>query len=162
MRSAAARACTIFRSTRPSANPFAGTLIQAAQAAERKDDTGGTVVGLAFSGGGTRAAAFSYGVLKQLERTPTPHIGGHDLLDHVGIVSGVSGGSIIAAYYGLKGRAALADFREQFLTQDLMAELNTSVNLLNVSRALGGGVNTDNRLRDWFNAHLYHDATFSA
>ncbi len=145
-----------------SANPFAGTLIQAAQAAERKDDTGGTVVGLAFSGGGTRAAAFSYGVLKQLERTPTPHIGGHDLLDHVGIVSGVSGGSIIAAYYGLKGRAALADFREQFLTQDLMAELNTSVNLLNVSRALGGGVNTDNRLRDWFNAHLFHDATFSA
>ncbi len=138
--------------------------IQAAQAAERKDshDTGGTVVGLAFSGGGTRAAAFAYGVLKQMERTPTPHAGGRDLLDHVGIVSGVSGGSIIAAYYGLKGRAALADFREQFLTQDLMSQLDTNVSLINVSRALGGGVNTDNRLRDWFNAHLFHEATFSA
>ena len=147
---------------KPSANPFAGTLIQAAQAAERKDDTGGTVVGLAFSGGGTRAAAFAYGVLKQLERTPTPHVGGLDLLDHVGIVSGVSGGSIIAAYYGLKGRAALDDFRQQYLTQDLMAQLDTNVSLINVDRAFGGGVNTDNRLRDWFNAHLFHDATFSA
>lgn len=147
---------------KPSATPFAGTLIQAAQAAERKSDTGGTVVGLAFSGGGTRAAAFAYGVLKQLERTPTPHVGGHDLLDHVGIVSGVSGGSVIAAYYGLKGRAALFDFRQQFLTQDVMAALNTRVSLINVDRALGGGVNTDNRLRDWFNAHLFHDATFGA
>lgn len=147
---------------KPSANPFAGTLIQAAQAAERKGDTGGTVVGLAFSGGGTRAAAFAYGVLKQMERTPTPHVGGHDLLDHIGIVSGVSGGSVIAAYYGLKGRAALSDFRQQFLTQDVMASLNTSVTLVNIDRALGGGVNTDNRLRDWFNAHLFHDATFSA
>ena len=148
----------------PSANPFAGTLIQAAQAAERKDraETGSTVVGLAFSGGGTRAAAFAYGVLKQMERTPTPRAGGRDLLDHVGIVSGVSGGSIIAAYYGLKGRAALADFRQQFLTQDLMAQLDTDVSLINVGRALGGGVNTDNRLRDWFNAHLYHNATFRA
>ena len=145
----------------PSANPFAGTLIQAAQAAERKDDSGGTVVGLAFSGGGTRAAAFAYGVLKQMERTPTPHIGGRDLLDHVGIVSGVSGGSVIAAYYGLKGRAALADFREQFLTQDVMAALNTDVNIVNINRALGGGVNTDNRMRDWLNAHLFHGATFS-
>ena len=147
---------------KPSANPFAGTLIRAAAAAERKDDTGGTVVGLAFSGGGTRAAAFAYGVLEQLERTPTPHVGGRDLLDHVGIVSGVSGGSVIAAYYGLKGRAALSDFRQQFLDQDVMAALNTQVSLINIDRALGGGVNTDNRLRDWFNAHLFHGATFSA
>ncbi len=145
---------------KPSANPFAGTLIQAAQAAERKDETGGTVVGLAFSGGGTRAAAFAYGVLKQMERTPTRRVGGRDLLDHVGIVSGVSGGSVIAAYYGLKGRAALDDFRQQFLTQDVMASLNTSVNLITINQALGGGVNTDNRLRDWLNDHLFHGATF--
>ena len=147
---------------KPSANPLAGTLIQAAHAAGRKDDSGGTVVGLAFSGGGTRAAAFGYGVLKQLARTPTPLTGGRDLLDHVGIVSGVSGGSVIAAYYGLKGRAALDDFRQQFLTQDVMATLDTSVSLGNINRALGGGVNTDNRLRDWLNAHLYHGATFKA
>ncbi len=150
----------------PSANPFAGTFAQAA-AAERdpKQRAGddGTVIGLAFSGGGTRAAAFAYGALKQLARTPSPGAAGRgDLLDHVQIVSGVSGGSIIAAYYGLKGRAALDDFREQYLTQDVMAELTTNISLINIGRALGGGVNTDNKLRDWFNAHLYHDANYGA
>jgi NTE family protein len=147
---------------KPSANPLVGMLIQAAHAAGRKDDGGGTVVGLAFSGGGTRAAAFGYGVLKQLARTPTPRAGGRDLLDHVDIVSGVSGGSVIAVYCELKGRAALDDFRQQFLTQDVMATLDASVSLGNINRALGGGVNTDNRLRDWLNDHLYHGATNSS
>jgi NTE family protein len=148
---------------KPSAHPLAGTLAKLSAAASdekavKSDDH--TVIGLAFSGGGTRAAAFADGVLEQLARTPTKNRG--DLLDHVGIISGVSGGSVLAAYYGLKGRAALADFRKRFLDQDLMAELNTSVNLINVSRALGGGINTDNRLRDWLNAHLFHKATFGA
>ncbi len=125
-------------------------------------ETSDTVIGLAFSGGGTRAAAFGYGVLTQLARTPTPHGRQGDMLDRVGIVSGVSGGSVVAAYYGLKGRAALADFRQQFLTQDVMAALDTNVTLVNVGRALGGGVNTDNRLRGWLNEHLFHDATFDA
>ena len=30
------------------------------------------LIGLAFSGGGTRAAAFSFGVLQELENTPMP------------------------------------------------------------------------------------------
>ncbi len=109
----------------PSANPFAGTIAQAAAAAREgapKEDDGADI-GLAFSGGGTRGAAFAFGVLQQLERTQAPRAKQpHDLLDNVAIVSGVSGGSIIAAYYGLKGRGAMTDFREQFLTQDLMAE----------------------------------------
>jgi hypothetical protein len=41
-----------------------------------------------------------------------------------------------------------------------MASIDTSVNLGTISRALGGGVNTDNKLRDWFNANLFNDATF--
>ena len=66
----------------------------------------------------------------------------------------------MAAYYALKGRAALDDFRANFLTQDVMADLHTDINLINLSRAMNGGMNTDNRLRDWFNVHLFHDATF--
>ena len=150
----------------PTATPLLVTPAEAAAnlaSAERArgEDTG-SIIGLAFSGGGTRAAAFSYGVLDQLARTPSRDRNRHDLLGHVGIISGVSGGSITAAYYGLKGRAALADFRQEFLTQDLMSELNTNVTLINLGRALGGGINTDTRLRDWFNAHLFHDATFGA
>lgn len=150
---------------KPSANPFAGTMVQASAAAarseQRKGEDDGAVIGLAFSGGGTRAAAFAFGVLEQLAQTPSPRSGRRrDLLDHVSIVSGVSGGSILASYYGLKGRAALDDFRQQFLTQDVMAALQTNISLVNIGQALGGGLNTDNRLRDWLNAQLFHDATF--
>ncbi len=150
----------------PTASPLmpttghAAAMLAADQLARGEGD--GATIGLAFSGGGTRAAAFAFGVLEQLARTPVPRRGKGDLLDRVGVVSGVSGGSVIAAYYGLKGRAALADFRQQFLTQDVMASLDTDANLINVGRALGGGVNDDSRLRNWFNAHLFHDATFGA
>src|ERR1700733_16128358 len=93
-------------------------------------DVGGdTAVALAFSGGGTRAAAFSFGVLRGLDRLPTH--GGKRYLDRVIFVSGVSGGSITAAYYGLKGRAALADFRERFLIRNAEEDLNTTVSLGN-------------------------------
>lgn len=145
----------------PSANPFAGTMVQATTTARAPQlNDGGTVIGLAFSGGGTRAAAFADGVLTELAHAPAPRGARGDLLDRVRIISGVSGGSVMAAYFGLKGRSALDDFREQFLTQDVMAALDTRISLINVGKALGGGINTDNRLRDWFNAHLFHDATY--
>jgi predicted acylesterase/phospholipase RssA len=141
---------------KPSAAPF----LPAVPPVGQRGEGSSTIVGLAFSGGGTRAAAFAYGVLGELARTPSPRERGRDLIDHVGLVTGVSGGSIIAAYFGLKGRDALTDFRQRYLDQDLMAELRTSIDLTNISRALGGGVNDDSRLRNWLNANLYHDATF--
>ena len=67
-------------------------------------DVGGdTAIALAFSGGGTRAAAFAFGVLRGLDHLPTK--GGKSYLDRVIFVSEVSGGSITAAYFGLKGSA---------------------------------------------------------
>ena len=83
--------------------------------------------GLAFSGGGTRAAAFSFGVLQEIEQIPLRGAGTHSLLDRVDFVSGVSGGSVTAAYFGLKKRDALADFRERFLLRNAEEALNTSV-----------------------------------
>jgi predicted acylesterase/phospholipase RssA len=144
----------------PSANPFAPTPADAAQAVAggRQSDT--AAIGLAFSGGGTRAAAFAYGVLKELARTPSRDRRHRDLLRQIGIVTGVSGGSITAAYFGLRGRAALGDFRQRFLTQNLMSQLSTNIDLINVGRALAGGINTDTRLREWLNAHLFGGATF--
>ena len=57
---------------------------------------------LAFSGGGTRAASLSYGVLEELARTPVVRDGTpHRMLDEVDSISSVSGGSFTAAYYAL-------------------------------------------------------------
>ena len=148
----------------PSADPLSVSAARAATLAARdqqlQGDSDGAVIALAFSGGGTRAAAFGYGVLDQLKRTPNPRPKrSEDLLDHVGLLSGVSGGSVITAYYGLKGRAAMDDFRQAFLTQDLMSQLDTRVSLINLNRALAGGVNTDVPMRDWLNTHLFDNAT---
>src|SRR5512136_2155169 len=57
---------------------------------------------LTFSGGGTRAAAFSYGVLEELRATKVVLEGKkRRLSDEADIISGVSGGSFTAGYFGL-------------------------------------------------------------
>ena len=121
-------------------------------------DVGGdTAIALAFSGGGTRAAAFAFGVLRGLDRLPTK--GGKSYLERVVFVSGVSGGSVTAAYFGLKGRAGLTDFRERFLTRNAEEDLNTSVNLRNIAQGLNGGVNVASRFTGWLDRNLFDNAT---
>ena len=73
------------------------------------------VVYLAFSGGGTRAAAFSYGVLKKLAETEII-ADGHPrrFIDEVDVISSVSGGSFTAAYYGLFGDKIFEDFEQKY------------------------------------------------
>jgi NTE family protein len=121
------------------------------------------MVGLAFSGGGMRAAAFSFGVLKEFARADVTVRGRRlALIDHIDFVTGVSGGSVPAAYFGLKRRAALEDFRERFLIRDAEEGLNTAVSLGNISRAISGGINEDTRFRTWLDANLFEGATFSS
>jgi NTE family protein len=59
------------------------------------------IAAVTLSGGGARAAAFGLGVLQELKATRF-EVDGRDttMLDEVGLISGVSGGSILAAYYG--------------------------------------------------------------
>ncbi len=103
----------------------------------RYDDT---VIALSFSGGGTRAAAFSYGTLTALDQAPLPNRP-VSLLDRVDFVTGVSGGSILAAYYGLKKRKALVDFKQRFLLRNAQENLQMDLSLLNIARGLQGGIN---------------------
>src|ERR1700751_6051345 len=119
------------------------------------------VLALSFSGGGMRAAAFSYGVLEGFDQTRVPaRAGVASLLDRLDFLSGVSGGSILAAYYGLKGRAAMADFRQRFLDVNAEESLQTNLSLGNIARGLNGGVNDATRFPVWLDAHLYNQATF--
>jgi len=79
---------------------------------------------LTFSGGGTRAAAFSYGVLQALADTKIS-ISGKErrLLDEVDAISSVSGGSFTAAYFGLFGDRIFEDFESKFLKNDIQSKL---------------------------------------
>jgi predicted acylesterase/phospholipase RssA len=80
---------------------------------------------LAFSGGGTRAAAFSYGVLEGLRTVAYHPAGGgpRTLLDDIDVISSVSGGSFTAAHYALFGTAGFTHFEENFLYRDIQGEL---------------------------------------
>jgi NTE family protein len=91
----------------------------------RPTPSGGKLrVVLAFSGGGTRAAALAYGVLKELRKTEISlHGKPTRLLDEVSLISSVSGGSFASAYYGLHGEGIFDDFEERFLRKDLTSRL---------------------------------------
>ncbi len=119
------------------------------------------LVGISFSGGGTRAAAFAHGALLELERTALPG-GRGSLLDRLDFVSGVSGGAVTAAYYGLKKRSALGDFRERFLIKNAEEKINTQISFVNISRALAGGINDSEQFPRWLDENLFEGATFSA
>ena len=120
-----------------------------------------TVVALSFSGGGTRAAAFSYGVLTAMDEFRVPNRS-TTLLDRVDFITGVSGGSVLAAYYGLKKRKALADFKQRFLLRNAEENLQMNLNLLSVAKGLQGGINDPTAFPKWLDDNLFEHATFKS
>ncbi len=81
-------------------------------------------VATTFSGGGTRAAAFAYGVLQELAATHVL-LGGERrrLVDEIDLISSVSGGSFTAAYFGLFGDRIFEDYEQVFLRRNLQGRL---------------------------------------
>lgn len=79
---------------------------------------------LTFSGGGTRAAAFSYGVLEELRRTTIVVKGKPtSLLAEVDGIAGVSGGSITALAYAFYGEELFGEFETRFLKRNVQGDL---------------------------------------
>jgi len=79
---------------------------------------------LAFSGGGTRAAALGYGVLEELRRTEVKVNGvKRRLLDEVDVISAVSGGTFPATYYALRGEKTFEEFEAKVLARNFETEL---------------------------------------
>ena len=114
---------------------------------------------LMFSGGGTRAATLSYGIMQELKNTRIKVKGVEkSLLDEVDCISSVSGGSFTAAYYGLFGDRLFEDFQTRFLDRDiqgaLAAKLFNPYNLVRVMSPKFGRIDLA--------AELYDDDIFDA
>lgn len=117
---------------------------------------------LLFSGGGTRAAAFGYGVLEALQRQPVMVNGQRrNLLDNVDLVYGISGGSILAAYYGLNGVAAIPRFEKEFLNQNIQKILlRQLLSASNWPRLTSPQFGRGDLLQEQLDLSLFHGATY--
>jgi NTE family protein len=129
---------------------------------------------LAFSGGGTRAAALAYGVLEglaQIEVSPPSHPSSsenqvkkesHRLTHEVDAVTGVSGGSITAAYFALHGDGIFKGFKEEFLyrnvTWGLIGRLLNPYNMIRVGSAY---FSKSDLQAEYLDDHLFHGATYN-
>jgi NTE family protein len=122
------------------------------------------LVVLAFSGGGTRAAAFAYGVLETLRRIEVTASSGdrYRLLDEVDLVTGVSGGSFTALAYGLYGEKLFDDYEQRFLKRDVQAELIKRIaNPLNWGALWSKGWGRSELAANLYDEILFHGATYA-
>ncbi|HRK70497.1 MAG TPA: patatin-like phospholipase family protein [Micropepsaceae bacterium] len=82
------------------------------------------IIVIAFSGGGKRSSAFGFGAMEAFQRVM---IGGgaraRSLLSDADVISGVSGGSFVAAGYGYQRAEFFTKFRKRFLEHDLEADI---------------------------------------
>jgi NTE family protein len=143
------------------ADPDTGYRIATRQANFKSQET---LVILAFSGGGTRAAAFSYGVLEFLRRTEIAIQNRENvrLLDGVGVITGVSGGSFTALAYGLYGDQLFADYEQRFLKRDVQgAIIARSLNPLNWGNLSSTGWGRSELAADLYDEVLFNGATFA-
>jgi hypothetical protein len=127
-RALAAFACALLAacaSFTPSNPPLATYAPDAGYRFEPDDKADKLFVIVAFSGGGTRAAALAYGVLEALRDTTIEPMNGRKvaLLDEVDVISSISGGSFPAAYYALRGRRIFDEFPDRFLYRPVESDL---------------------------------------
>jgi NTE family protein len=118
---------------------------------------------LTFSGGGTRAAALSYGVLEELRKTEVVIDGRkRRLVDEIDAISSVSGGSFTAGYYGLFGDRIFEDFETKFLKKNIQGALLLGVlNPLNWPKLFSGIFGRSDLSAQYYDKHIFERKTFS-
>ena len=143
-------------------DPDAGYRFEVRQAREEKRDKD-TLVILAFSGGGTRAASFSYGVLEFLRNTKIQLEDGKSirLLDSVDVITGISGGSFTALSYALYGDKLFDEYETRFLKRNVQGALTKmTLNPLNWPKIWSRGVGRSELAADYYDEILFNNATF--
>jgi NTE family protein len=126
------------------------------------DQLGDSVVLLAFSGGGTRAAALSYGVMQELRDTVYLQNGEEKrVLDEVDSISSVSGGSFTAAYYGLNRDGLFETFERDFLRESIQRRLILQMlNPAHWMRSLFSGFDRTEMAVSYYDKNIFRGATF--
>lgn len=116
---------------------------------------------VSLSGGGTRAIALDYGVLKYLDQIQFGP-DNRSLLDEVDLISSSSSSSIPAAYYGLFGQATfLDDFAEDILYQEIETALKKRLmNPLQWPRLASGRFSRGDLLVEYFNRQMFDGHRF--
>jgi len=118
---------------------------------------------LAFSGGGTRAAAFSFGLMEELRKVEYTAEDGskHRLLDDVKIISSVSGGSFTSAYYALFPERFFKDFPDRFLYRDIQGGLFLRLfNPYNLIRLASSDFSRIDMADEYYNDTIFEGKTF--
>ncbi|MDQ1335274.1 MAG: hypothetical protein QG552_2224 [Thermodesulfobacteriota bacterium] len=118
---------------------------------------------MGFSGGGTRAAAFSYGVLEAFRDTTVTIRGSQRrLLDEIDWISAVSGGSFTAAYYGLFRERTFEDFETRFLKKDIQGELAkaTLFNPINWVKLASAFYDRSDLAAEYYDKHVFEGKTY--
>ena len=152
------------RPVNPPLSHIDATSDQRFEGLERNRGAHDDLVILAFSGGGTRAAAFSYGVLEALRDIELTSGSGAKtrLLDEVDVITGVSGGSFTALGYGLYGDRLFGLFENSFLKRDVQGALiRRMLNPLNWPAVASPGWGRSELAAQLYDEILFHDATFA-
>ena len=119
---------------------------------------------LAFSGGGTRAAAFSFGLMEELREVQyTAHDGTkRRLLDDVEIISSVSGGSFTSAYYALFPERFFTEYPERFLYRNIQRGLFVRMfNPYNWYRLAFPDFSRIDMAEEYYNRTVFDEKTFA-
>lgn len=115
---------------------------------------GDDLIVLALSGGGARAASFHLGILQGLRDTPGRD--GRPLSERIALITSVSGGSVLAAYYAQHGDAGLDTFDAAYLARDWRVRGPASP--FGIAGAFRGGMNGPEQLADWLDENVYRGA----
>jgi len=130
---------------------------------QRENNDPTTLFILSFSGGGTRAAALSYGVLKELRDTEVIVDGQpRRLIDEVDLITGVSGGSFTALSYALYGDQLFSEYEERFLKRNVQSALMwRAFNPLNWGKLMSGNFGRSELAAEYYDEILFDNATFA-
>jgi NTE family protein len=120
-----------------------------------------TLLIVTASGGGTRAAALELSVLKAMQQIRLET--GDTLSDEIDILSSVSGGSVTAAYFALRGSDGFADLETNFIRKDGISALLTSgLNPVGLARLSTPAVERIDLLIDYLSKTLFtHHETYA-